>query len=93
MMVGVLTVRLYAPWVHSLKEKRMEVKSLTARIRNRFNVSVSEVDAQDLHQTICIGIAAIAADAAQADSMLDHIINFIEEGSQAEITKIEREIR
>ncbi len=93
MLIGVLTVRLYAPWVHSLKEKRMEVQSLKNRIQNRFNVSVAEADAQDVHQTIVIGIAAIAADAAQADSILDHIINFIEEGSQAEIIQMEREIR
>ena len=36
--------RLRAPWVHSLKEKRMIVKSLVAKLRNRFNVSAAEID-------------------------------------------------
>ena len=93
MHIAVLSVYLYAPWVHSLKEKRMEIKSLMARVRNQFNVSVAEVDAQEFHQTIGIGVAAIAADAAKADSMLDHIINFIEGNTEAEVTKILREIR
>ena len=49
--VLVLKIKLYAPWVHSLKEKRMVVKSLLAKIRNKFQVSVAEVEAQDVHQT------------------------------------------
>ena len=92
MQVAVLTVNLYAPWVHSLKEKRMEVKSLLTRISNKFNVSVAEVDAQDTHQTIIIGIAAIASDAAQADSILDHVLNFLEANTQAEIIRVWREM-
>lgn len=92
MQVAVLTVNLYAPWVHSLKEKRMEVKSLLARISNKFNVSVAEVDAQDIHQSIIIGIAAIAADAAQADSILDHVLNFMEANTQAAIIRVWREM-
>ena len=40
MRVVVLTLTLYAPWVHSLKEKRMEIKSLLQRLRNKFNVII-----------------------------------------------------
>lgn len=93
MHVAVLTVKLYAPWVHSLKEKRMEIRSLLSKIRNKFNVSAAESDDQDIHQTIVIGIAAIAADQSQADSILDHILNFIESNSEAEVISIEREYR
>lgn len=93
MMVVVLKIRLYAPWVHSLKEKRMVVKSLVAKIRNQFHVSVAEVEQQDIHQTIVIGIASIAAHNAQADSIIEEIIRFIEYNTEAEIIKIEREIR
>ena len=52
MLIAVMTFRLHAPWVHSLKEKRMIVKSLTAKLRNRFHVSAAEVDEQDTHQII-----------------------------------------
>ncbi|MBQ1493289.1 MAG: DUF503 domain-containing protein, partial [Blautia sp.] len=59
MQVAVMTFRLHAPWVHSLKEKRMIIKSIMAKIQNKFHVSVAEVDEQDIHQILVIGVAAI----------------------------------
>ena len=44
MNIAAMTFRLRAPWVHSLKEKRMIVKSLVAKLQNRFHVSAAEVD-------------------------------------------------
>lgn len=87
-----LEIRLYAPWVHSLKEKRMVVKSVMAKLRNKFNVSIAEVDEQDTHQIIVIGVAAIVPHNAQADSVMEEIRYFIEENTEAEIMDIEREI-
>ena len=46
MQIAVLTFRLHAPWVHSLKEKRMIVKSLVAKLQGKFHVSVAEIDEQ-----------------------------------------------
>ena len=69
-----MELRLYAPWVHSLKEKRMAVKSLIGKIRSRYTVSAAEIDEQDIHQTIVIGVAAIVAHTAQADSVMDDIL-------------------
>ena len=93
MLIAAMTVRLYAPWVHSLKEKRMEVKSLLARLRNQFHCSAAEVDAQDIHQSIVLGIACIVGSTAQADSILDAVLKFIEKDTRAEVVRIEREIR
>ena len=93
MIVATLKVKLYAPWVHSLKEKRMEVKSLVARIQNKFKVSVSEVDEQDTHQTIVLGIACVCDTAVFADSVITKIISYIEETTEAQITDILRENR
>ena len=47
MRIAVMSFRLHAPWVHSLKEKRMIVKSILARLQNRFHVSAAEIDEQD----------------------------------------------
>ena len=47
-----MTFRLRAEWVHSLKEKRMIVKSLIAKLQNKYHVSAAEVDEQDTHQII-----------------------------------------
>ena len=91
--VAVMELRLYAPWVHSLKEKRMVVKSLLGKIRSRYAVSAAETDEQDIHQTIVIGVAAIVAHAAQADSIMDDILAFVESSTEAEIVSVEREIR
>ena len=93
MLVGTLQIKCYAPYVHSLKEKRMIVKSITGKLKNKFNVSVGEVGQQDIHQTIIIGVATITDSTAQCDSILDHILDFIEEHCEAEMTEIIREIR
>ena len=70
----------------------MVVKSLIARLRNKFNVSVAEVGEQDIHQIILIGVAAIVAHNAQADSVMEEIREFVEESTEAEILDIEREM-
>jgi uncharacterized protein YlxP (DUF503 family) len=93
MIIGTLTIRLYAPWVHSLKEKRMVVKSIIAKVQKKFNVSIAEVDEQDTHQTIVIGLACVAGTVAFADSVIDKMIDFIESNTEAEVMDVQREIR
>ena len=93
MIIAAMTFRLHAPWVHSLKEKRMIVKSIIAQLQNRFHVSAAEIDEQDTHQIIVIGIAAIVPHNAMADSLLDEISVFVEENTEAEILDEQREIR
>lgn len=93
MIVGTAEIKLYAPWVNSLKEKRMIVKSLIARTHNKFNVSIAEIDEQDRHQTIVLGVACATSSVSQVDSIIDHVIALIESSTEAEIMKITREIR
>ena len=93
MKIAVMTFRLHAPWVHSLKEKRMIVKSIVAKLQNKFHVSAAEVDEQDTHQIIAIGIAGIVPYNAMADSLMDEISQFVEENTECEILDEGREIR
>ena len=93
MNIAVMTFRLHAPWVHSLKEKRMIVKSLVSQLQYRFHVSAAEVDEQDTHTIIVIGVAAIAPHNALADSLMDEISRFVEASTEAEIVEETREIR
>ena len=93
MIIAVMTFRLHAPWVHSLKEKRMIVKSLVAKLQNRFHVSAAEIDEQDTHQIAVIGVAAIVPHNSAADSLMEKISLFVEENMEAEIIDEEREIR
>ena len=93
MIIATITFKLHAPWVHSLKEKRMIVKSILAKLQNRFHVSAAEIDEQDTHQIIVIGVAGIVPHNAMADSLMDDISLFVEENSEAEIIDEQREIR
>ena len=93
MRIAVLTFRLHAPWVHSLKEKRMIIKSLVAKLQNRFHVSAAEIDERDTHQIIVVGVAAIVPHNAMADSLMEEISVFVEENCEAEILNEDREIR
>ena len=93
MKIAAITFRLHAPWVHSLKEKRMIVKSLITRLQNRYHVSAAEIDEQDIHQIIVIGVAAVVPHNALADSLMEEISLFVEENTEAEIIDEEREIR
>ena len=87
-----MTFRLHAPWVHSLKEKRMIVKSLVAKLQNKFHVSAAEIDEQDVHQFIVIGVASIVPHNAMADSLMDEISSFVEISTEAQIVEETREV-
>lgn len=92
MRIATITFRLRAPWVHSLKEKRMIVKSLVAKLQNKFHVSAAEIDEQDVHQIIVIGVASIVPHNAMADSLMDEISEFVESNTEAEIVEETREV-
>jgi len=92
MIIGTMKLTLYAPWVHSLKEKRMVVKGICGKVSAKFNISVAEAEVQDVHQTLVIGLACVTNDVAHCDSILDNVLNFIEQNTEAEIIKVEREM-
>ena len=92
MKVLIMTINLRAEWVHSLKEKRMIVRSITQKLKNKFNISVNEVGNQDIHKYITIGISGICATNAQLDSIYENIINFVEENTDAELINIRKEV-
>ena len=92
MIIGTMKIKIYAPWVHSLKEKRMVVKSICAKAGNKFNISIAEVEDQDIHQSIMIGLACVTDEISHCNSILDNVLYSIEENTEAEILKIEREI-
>ena len=93
MIIAAMTFRLHAPWVHSLKEKRMVVKSLIAQLQNKFHVSAAEIDKQDTHQIIVIGVAVIVPNNSLADSLMDEISQLVETATDAQVLEEAREIR
>ena len=73
MTVGTLRIEFLVAGASSLKYKRRVVKGLKDRIRHRFNVSVAEVDFQDLWQRSAIGIAAVGADGPFVHEVLEKV--------------------
>ncbi|EDP75876.1 DUF503 domain-containing protein [Hydrogenivirga sp. 128-5-R1-1] len=78
MLVGVLVIELFIPDSGSLKGKRKEVKSIKDRLRSNFNVSVSEIDNQELWQRSSIGVAIAGSDASHLRETMDRIESFVE---------------
>lgn len=83
MVVGTLLVTLQVPDSTSLKEKRMVLRSLTARIRQTFNVAVAEVGDQDLWQSAVIGVACVSGDGRHADEMCQKVLRFVDDHGEA----------
>lgn len=81
MHIGVCRISAHLPVATNLKEKRQVVRSLTARLRNRFNVAVAEVDHNDLWQRVTIGVCCISNDTPHAHEMMSKIVSFVEEFS------------
>jgi uncharacterized protein YlxP (DUF503 family) len=75
----------------SLKGKRQVLKSITGRLRNRFNVAVAEVDDNDAWQTATIGICCVSNDRRYSNQVLSGVVNFIEAG-RFEIELLDYEI-
>ena len=77
MNIGVCRINLRLPENSSLKGKRQVLKSITNRIRNKFNVSVAEVDDHDLWQLATIGICCVSNDNRYTNEVLSKVADFV----------------
>ena len=93
MHVGTARLSLELAENSSLKGKRMVVKSVVQRVRNRFNVAIAEIDTQDTRELITLGIVCVSDDPRHANAMLSKVIDFIEsERLDAEVGAVELEL-
>ncbi len=77
MNVGICKVKLRLPDNLSLKGKRQVVKSVTARLKNKFNVSVAEVEDNDLWQLATIGICFVSNDKRFTNEVLSKAVELV----------------
>ena len=77
MHVSVCQIELRLPENHSLKGKRQVIKSITARLQNRYKVSVAEVENQDLWQLATLGVACVSNHRRHTDEVLANVVKFI----------------
>ena len=88
--IGIITLRLHD--CRSLKSKRKIVKSIIARIRNNFIISIAEAGSNDIHQKAEIGFAIVGNNRAVINSNIDKIFNLADRIGLAEIIDTEMEI-
>lgn len=89
MVIGVLLVELHFPQSRSLKDKRREVASLKARLKNRFNAAVAELDHQDTWQRTALGVATLNSQTTVVEQTLAAILRDIEGRVEGEILRAE----
>ena len=92
MVIGVLHLQLAIREANSLKDKRRVVKGLRDRIRNEFNVSISEVDSQDRRRSATLAVALVTGQRAFADQVMAKVVSHVRRTPGAELVHYETEI-
>lgn len=85
MVVGVLQIELFIPESGSLKTKRFAVKSIKDRLKNRFNVSVAEVDNCDKWQRATLAVAAVTNEQKHIDSIMGNVMKLVYSDHRVEV--------
>ncbi|NLJ73401.1 MAG: DUF503 domain-containing protein [Firmicutes bacterium] len=93
MIVGTLVADVFIPGATSLKDKRRVVKSIVKRIQNRFNVSIVELENENLWQKAIIGIAIIGEEKEKIERQLQFVVNFMDADPRWEVIRVEMEWR
>ncbi|HET6373782.1 MAG TPA: DUF503 domain-containing protein [Candidatus Polarisedimenticolia bacterium] len=85
MVVGICVLVIHLPQARSLKDKRQVVKSLKDRLRGRHNISIAEVDSQDLWQRAVIAISSVGTGRPQIERLFQIILSEVERQIPGEI--------
>lgn len=86
-IVGLCTIELFIPDSLSLKDKRQVILSMKDRLHKKFNLSVAEVDGQDLWQKTVLAMACVANDGRHVNQVLDQALNLIRGNPAVEIVQ------
>lgn len=92
MIIGVLTLEFRLHGNDSLKGKRQVAQSLKQKLRNTFNVAVSEVDAQDAHQKLVLAVVTVSGETTKVESRLSKALAMVEAISPAELVRADTEV-
>jgi len=79
MIIGVSQITLHLPDSQSLKDKRQIIKSILARVRNRFEVAIAEVEDQDRWQIAVLGLSCVSNSKQHSEEILERVRRYIEE--------------
>jgi len=91
MTVGIARLTLFIPDSQSLKQKRMVLRRVKDRTRNKFNVAIAEVEENDVWQRAVLGLALVGNERRFVESALDEVVRFVR--GEAEVVNAERELQ
>jgi len=91
MVIGLLRVEVHYPESGSLKTKRRTLKSVTDRVRKRFNVSIAEVEHQNLWQRSVLAVVTVNTDRKHADAALSKVMDLMENEGDWVVTGVQTE--
>lgn len=89
MIIGLLTLEIYLPYSHSLKEKRKTLNRIKDRLKKKFNIAFAELEYQNKWQRSKIGLVTINAQKRMIENMFYAIVRDIEEIIEGEILQKE----
>lgn len=92
MLIGLINIKIFIETSASLKDKRRVVKSLIARLRNKFNISIAEIDSLESWQVAEIGIALVGNGNKIIDQQISQITNFLDRETEFEIIELKSQI-
>ena len=92
MIIGTLSIRLVIPEARSLKQKRSALKSVKDRLRNNFNISISEIETHDVWQSATLGVAMIGGDKKYVNAVLSKVIDHVRNFRQVQLVDYELEL-
>lgn len=91
MVIGTCLLEFHLSACHSLKEKRMFLNRLKARIAARFNVAVAEVQYQDLWQRSVVAVVSVSTSRRVLDSVFQKLVQEVESSTDGELLRYEVE--
>ena len=86
MQVSCCSIKFFLHGNRSLKEKRRVIRTIKDRLKNKFNISVSEIGHQDVWQTLHLGVVAVSSDPKYLEGQMNRVVDAIEQMHLAEIT-------
>ena len=93
MNIGVCKIKLRLPENGTLKGKRRVFRSVSSRVRQRFNVSIAEVEDNEHHQFLTLGVSCVSNDSRHANEILSHVVDYVHSlRGDAELLDYELEI-
>ena len=91
MILGVLRIELHVPGAQSLKDKRSAIKSVKEQMRSHFNVSASEVDANDTWQRATLGVSTVGDEPGRVNGLLAQVKDWLHRQGAVHVIRIEEE--